>query len=216
MTQRIRVRFSSAQRTDLRRRKAGQSLREIGRAFGKSHVAIHFLLARHGGIAPAQSFAPSKKGGKSICLARARAACHPLASPSHAVIPRSMATRNPLFAFVACRQEPSGSPLVPLCAQRRISQGIPLLCLRAHITTALSGGRRYKHTISRTFSTKRGSFESWKWRCRCGWRPKARQMRWRWSWKGPFVQPPSDNSSGRPLPVPLAEFYESARPPVHR
>ena len=52
--QRIRVRLSSAQRADLWRRwKAGQSLHEIGRAFGKSHVVIHFLLARHGGIAPA-------------------------------------------------------------------------------------------------------------------------------------------------------------------
>jgi hypothetical protein len=47
--QRIRVRLSSAQRADLWRRwKAGQSLHEIGRAFGKSHVVIHFLLARHG------------------------------------------------------------------------------------------------------------------------------------------------------------------------
>jgi IS30 family transposase len=53
MMQRIRVRLSSAQRADLWRRwKAGQSLHEIGRAFGKSHVVIHFLLARHGGIAP--------------------------------------------------------------------------------------------------------------------------------------------------------------------
>jgi IS30 family transposase len=51
--QRIRVRLSSAQRVDLWRRwKAGQSLHEIGRAFGKSHVVIQFLLARHGGIAP--------------------------------------------------------------------------------------------------------------------------------------------------------------------
>ncbi len=51
--QRIRVRLSSAQRADLWRRwKAGQSLHEIGRAFGKSHVVIHFLLARHGGILP--------------------------------------------------------------------------------------------------------------------------------------------------------------------
>ncbi len=48
--QRIRVRLSSAQRADLWRRwKAGQSLHEIGRTFGKSHVIIHFLLARHGG-----------------------------------------------------------------------------------------------------------------------------------------------------------------------
>ena len=42
------------QRADLWSRwKAGQSLHEIGRAFGKSHVVIQFLLARHGGIAPA-------------------------------------------------------------------------------------------------------------------------------------------------------------------
>ena len=41
------------QRTELWSRwKAGQSLHEIGRAYGKSHVVIHFLLARHGGIAP--------------------------------------------------------------------------------------------------------------------------------------------------------------------
>jgi DNA-binding NarL/FixJ family response regulator len=33
--------------------KAGQSLNEIGRALGKDHVVIQFLLARHGGIAPA-------------------------------------------------------------------------------------------------------------------------------------------------------------------
>src|SRR5712671_1944609 len=53
MMQRIRVGLSSAQRADLWSRwKAGQSLHEIGRAFGKSHVVIHFLLARHGGIAP--------------------------------------------------------------------------------------------------------------------------------------------------------------------
>jgi len=33
--------------------KTGQSLNEIGRALGKSHVVVQFLLARHGGIAPA-------------------------------------------------------------------------------------------------------------------------------------------------------------------
>jgi IS30 family transposase len=32
--------------------KAGQSLHAIGRALGKDHVVIRFLLARHGGIAP--------------------------------------------------------------------------------------------------------------------------------------------------------------------
>jgi len=33
--------------------KAGQSLHEIGRACGKSHVSIQFLLSQHGGIVPA-------------------------------------------------------------------------------------------------------------------------------------------------------------------
>ena len=33
--------------------KAGQSLHEIGRAFGKDHVFIQFMLSQHGGIAPA-------------------------------------------------------------------------------------------------------------------------------------------------------------------
>jgi IS30 family transposase len=49
-----RWKLSAAQRSDMWNRwKAGQSLQEIGRALGKSHVVIHFLLARHGGIAPA-------------------------------------------------------------------------------------------------------------------------------------------------------------------
>src|SRR6266853_265064 len=33
--------------------KAGQSLHEIGRAFGKDHVSIQFMLSQHGGIVPA-------------------------------------------------------------------------------------------------------------------------------------------------------------------
>jgi IS30 family transposase len=54
MTQARRVRLSASQRTDMWSRwKAGQSLHEIGRALGKDHVVIQFLLARHGGIAPA-------------------------------------------------------------------------------------------------------------------------------------------------------------------
>src|ERR1700693_462268 len=54
MTQGKRVKLSAMQRTDLWRRwKAGQSLHEIGRAFGKDHVSIQFMLAQHGGIVPA-------------------------------------------------------------------------------------------------------------------------------------------------------------------
>jgi hypothetical protein len=48
-----RWKLSSAQRADMWNRwKAGESLHEIGRALGKDHVVIQFLLARHGGIVP--------------------------------------------------------------------------------------------------------------------------------------------------------------------
>src|SRR5579864_1885910 len=45
--------LSAEQKAELWNRwKAGQSLNEIGRALGKDHVVVHFVLARHGGIAP--------------------------------------------------------------------------------------------------------------------------------------------------------------------
>jgi IS30 family transposase len=53
MTHPRRWKLSDAQRADMWNRwKAGQSLHAIGRALGKDHVVIRFLLARHGGIAP--------------------------------------------------------------------------------------------------------------------------------------------------------------------
>ena len=54
MTFKRRFKLSEQQRNDMWRRwKAGQSLHEVGRAFGKDHVSIQFMLAQHGGIAPA-------------------------------------------------------------------------------------------------------------------------------------------------------------------
>src|SRR5882724_523168 len=45
--------LSAEQKAELWNRwKAGQSLNEIGRALDKDHVVVHFVLARHGGIAP--------------------------------------------------------------------------------------------------------------------------------------------------------------------
>jgi IS30 family transposase len=53
MVQTRRWKLSAAQRADMWSRwKAGQSLNAIGRALGKDQQVIHFLLARHGGIAP--------------------------------------------------------------------------------------------------------------------------------------------------------------------
>ena len=54
MAQGKRAEVSAAQRTDIWRRwKAGESLHEIGRAFGRTHTSIHLLLSHHGGIVPA-------------------------------------------------------------------------------------------------------------------------------------------------------------------
>ena len=54
MTQRRRVKLSANQRIDMWSRwKAGQSLHEIERAFGKDHVSIQFMLSQQGGIVPA-------------------------------------------------------------------------------------------------------------------------------------------------------------------
>src|ERR1700685_1242543 len=54
MKPRKRFGLSAEQKIDVWRRwKAGQTLHEIGRAFGKEHSSIRCLVSRHGGIAPA-------------------------------------------------------------------------------------------------------------------------------------------------------------------
>jgi len=54
MSQQRRSRFSPTQIRDVWRRwKAGQSLHDIGRAYGKPHPSIRCVLLPRGGIAPA-------------------------------------------------------------------------------------------------------------------------------------------------------------------
>jgi len=54
MAQGKRNRLSTEQRIDmLRRWKSGESLHDIGRAFGNGHGSIRFLLTQRGGIVPA-------------------------------------------------------------------------------------------------------------------------------------------------------------------
>jgi hypothetical protein len=54
MGQGRRYGLSAAQKADIWHRwKAGESLHEIGRAFGKDHGSTQFLLSQRGGIAPA-------------------------------------------------------------------------------------------------------------------------------------------------------------------
>jgi hypothetical protein len=46
--------LSAVQKSELWRRwKAGQSVHEIGRALGKSHLSIRCVVALHGGFVPA-------------------------------------------------------------------------------------------------------------------------------------------------------------------
>ena len=61
-----RWKLSSAQRADMWSRwKDGQSLNAIGLALGKDKKVIHFLLARHGGIAPPVR----RRSGRALTLA---------------------------------------------------------------------------------------------------------------------------------------------------
>jgi IS30 family transposase len=54
MVQGQRFGLSAVQKSEVWRRwKAGQSLHEIGRAFGKEHSSIRCLVSRHGGFVPA-------------------------------------------------------------------------------------------------------------------------------------------------------------------
>jgi IS30 family transposase len=65
MIERKRRGLSAGQKAELWKRwKAGQSLHEIGRALGKDHVVVQFVLARHGGIAPA----PRRRSGRVLTL----------------------------------------------------------------------------------------------------------------------------------------------------
>jgi hypothetical protein len=54
MAQGKRAGLSATQKSDMWCRwKAGQSLHEIGRAFGKGHSSIRCLVSHHGGFVPA-------------------------------------------------------------------------------------------------------------------------------------------------------------------
>src|SRR5271170_6681849 len=87
MTQGKRAEVSAAQRTDIWRRwKAGQSLHEIGRAFGRTHTSIHLLLSHHGGIVPAVR----RRSARALTLAEREDISRGIASGSSM---REIATR---------------------------------------------------------------------------------------------------------------------------
>src|SRR5437879_6093297 len=64
--------FSAAEKTELWDRwKRGESLKAIGRAFGKPSSSIYFLVAPHGGIRPAQR----RRSGLALTLAEREVIC---------------------------------------------------------------------------------------------------------------------------------------------
>src|SRR5664280_2523467 len=77
--------FTAAEKTELWDRwKRGESLKAIGRAFGKQSSSIYFLVAPHGGIRPAQrcrsrlALTPAERE----VISRGVAACLLYTSPS--------------------------------------------------------------------------------------------------------------------------------------
>ena len=81
MKQGKRFGLSAEQKSDVWRRwKSGQTLHEIGRAFGKEHSSIRCLVSRHGGIAPAVR----RRGllaQLAISLASTSSSASPIADP---------------------------------------------------------------------------------------------------------------------------------------
>src|SRR6202040_2986449 len=72
MERRFHRGFTAAEKTELWDRwKRGESLKAIGRAFGKPSSSIYFLVAPHGGIRPAQRrrsrLALTLAGREGIC-----------------------------------------------------------------------------------------------------------------------------------------------------
>ena len=65
MCQRYRRGFTAAEKTELWDRwQRGESLKEIGRAFGKPSSSIHLQVSPHGGIRPA----PRRRSRLSLTL----------------------------------------------------------------------------------------------------------------------------------------------------
>jgi IS30 family transposase len=79
MTQVRPARLTIRQKRDVWRRwKAGQSLHEIGRAFGRNHGAIYFLLSLHGGMVPAAR----RRSPRTLTMAEREAISRGLATGS--------------------------------------------------------------------------------------------------------------------------------------
>ncbi len=113
MTQRRRVKLSANQRTDMWSRwKARQLLHEIGRAFGKGHVSIQFMLSQHGGIAQDHQHGMS---GEKLGMVRFATSCNDVAQKEFdraVALLHSFQFRQALDGFNAALRDDHSSVIV--------------------------------------------------------------------------------------------------------
>ena len=134
MAQGKRDRLYTEQRIDMWRRwKAGESLHEIGRAFGKGHGSIRFLLTQRGGMVPAAR----RRSPRTLTLAEREDISRGIASGSsireiasglQRAVSHSGAGRCRVTAAVHCINEPVKPIVGPgsrLCEFRKV-------CLLGH------------------------------------------------------------------------------------
>jgi hypothetical protein len=85
MSQRFHRGFTAAEKTELWDRwKRGESLKAIGRAFGKPSSSIYFLVAPHGGIRPALR----RRSRLALTLPEREVICHGLGARKQAFVKR--------------------------------------------------------------------------------------------------------------------------------
>jgi DNA-binding CsgD family transcriptional regulator len=84
--------FTAAEKAELWDRwKRGESLKAIGRAFGKPSSSIYFLVAPHGGIRPAQR----RRSGLALTLAEREVICRGVTAHQSARSIAKMLGRSP-------------------------------------------------------------------------------------------------------------------------
>jgi DNA-binding CsgD family transcriptional regulator len=121
MSQRFHRGFTAAEKTELWDRwKRGESLKAIGRAFGKPSSSIYFLVAPHGGIRPALrrrsrlalTLPKREEISRGITAHQSAQSIARLLGRSRSTVSREMSRNGGYPSSSGCTQQPpSGSTL---------------------------------------------------------------------------------------------------------
>jgi hypothetical protein len=124
MSEGRRSRLSPTQKADIWRRwRAGQSLHEIGRAYGKPHSCIRCLLLPRGGIPPAAR----RRSRLALTLAEREDISRGIASGSPL---REIARRLHRAASTVSRKPPAMVAVLPIAPMRRMAKPGNPHCVR--------------------------------------------------------------------------------------